>query len=267
MISLKILTSIIITCSNRLDHLKQSITALNHQSNSEIIIVDYNCSQGTAKFVRKNYPTFQVIEVKNANKFNVAKARNIGAKHARGDLLFFCDADILLMENIGFWLQKNFKNDFFYISSKEDETFGSSMIRKKDFIKINGYDEAFDGWGGEDRDLYERLKYSGIKQLNYPENFLRAIPHADSLRQLGHEHGAMNSKREQLKLNNLYREIKMDIMRIQGRDLTLKNRIEIMTKIKHLFQSSNLKALSINLTSRNPKMQYLKKTLKYENFN
>jgi len=36
---------------------------------------------------------------------------------------------------------------------------------KDDFIKINGYDEFFEGWGGEDYDFANRLQNSGVKRL------------------------------------------------------------------------------------------------------
>jgi glycosyltransferase involved in cell wall biosynthesis len=36
---------------------------------------------------------------------------------------------------------------------------------KEDYIRINGYDEFFEGWGGEDYDFASRLTNSGVKRL------------------------------------------------------------------------------------------------------
>ncbi|MDR0799116.1 MAG: glycosyltransferase family 2 protein [Dysgonamonadaceae bacterium] len=36
---------------------------------------------------------------------------------------------------------------------------------KEDFLKINGYDEFFEGWGGEDYDFVSRMVNSGVKRL------------------------------------------------------------------------------------------------------
>ena len=35
---------------------------------------------------------------------------------------------------------------------------------KDDFINVNGFDEAFEGWGYEDSDLVIRLIHNGIKR-------------------------------------------------------------------------------------------------------
>ena len=44
-----------------------------------------------------------------------------------------------------------------------DNVLGCNMsYYRKDFIDVNGYDEAFEGWGGEDLDLSFRLRNHGI---------------------------------------------------------------------------------------------------------
>ncbi len=39
---------------------------------------------------------------------------------------------------------------------------GSAAVFKADFLKVNGYDEKFEGWGNEDDDLGRRLYQAGI---------------------------------------------------------------------------------------------------------
>ncbi len=43
---------------------------------------------------------------------------------------------------------------------------GLMGIFRKDYIKVNGFDEAFTGWGREDSDLFVRIINSGIKRDN-----------------------------------------------------------------------------------------------------
>ena len=40
-------------------------------------------------------------------------------------------------------------------------------LYKKDYIEINGYDEDFEGWGGEDADLGLRLYLSGLNSITF----------------------------------------------------------------------------------------------------
>ena len=37
-------------------------------------------------------------------------------------------------------------------------------VWKEDFIRVNGFDELFEGWGFEDSDLVIRLIHAGIKR-------------------------------------------------------------------------------------------------------
>lgn len=39
---------------------------------------------------------------------------------------------------------------------------GLLSVTKDDYIKVNGYDESYHGWGNEDKDLIIRLMYSGV---------------------------------------------------------------------------------------------------------
>ncbi len=43
---------------------------------------------------------------------------------------------------------------------------GLMGVYKKDYIKVNGFDESFTGWGREDSDLFVRLLNSGVKRKN-----------------------------------------------------------------------------------------------------
>lgn len=44
-----------------------------------------------------------------------------------------------------------------------DNVLGCNMsFFKKDFVKVNGYDESFEGWGGEDLDFSFRLRNAGV---------------------------------------------------------------------------------------------------------
>lgn len=61
----------------------------------EIIVVD-DCSEDNSVEIIKNFPCRLIVLEKHAG---AAAARNVGAMHSRGDILFFTDADCVLTEN------------------------------------------------------------------------------------------------------------------------------------------------------------------------
>lgn len=43
---------------------------------------------------------------------------------------------------------------------------GQFSLWKEDYIRVNGFDESFNGWGFEDADMAYRLMNAGVKRLN-----------------------------------------------------------------------------------------------------
>jgi predicted glycosyltransferase involved in capsule biosynthesis len=63
---------------------------------------------------------------------------------------------------------------------------GHYSIHRKDIERVNGYDENFEGWGGEDEDLGIRLVKAGI----YCRSAIRyaKVLHLYHPRELGDKH-------------------------------------------------------------------------------
>ncbi len=63
---------------------------------SEIIVVDDGSSDGTVDFIEKTFPSVRCL----ANKTNRGKAfsMNRGVEESSGDIIFFCDADLIGLE-------------------------------------------------------------------------------------------------------------------------------------------------------------------------
>lgn len=81
------------------------------------------------------------------------------------------DIDKIQFKKIKRWLLKDKYNNLRYSLHLRDRGTGLMGIGfgvyKKDFVKINGYDEDFKGWGGEDADLGLRLYYSDLKSVTF----------------------------------------------------------------------------------------------------
>lgn len=231
--------SIVTTCKDRLHHLKQTLPTMCKQTDCEIIVVDYGCTQGTSIWVTKNFPQVKLIRYENDPEFCVACARNIGAKFAKGKYLLFADADIIFQKDLTKWLLNNINEKEFYISDddKHHDLKGTFFCSKEEFDRVKGYDEVLRYWGGEDVELYERLESSGLSQLQYPKNYLKPIQHDDTERMLGTK-GNDFTKVMAMRRNSTYRAIKKHLTKVMGSvpDITMRKNImqEIIEGLKKL---------------------------------
>ena len=54
------------------------------------------------------------------------------------------------------------------------ELFGGVCALTRDhFYKVNGFSNMYWGWGGEDDDMYHRLREENLSISRYPENIAR----------------------------------------------------------------------------------------------
>ena len=124
-----------------------------------------------------------------------ARARNLGAQNAQGDILFFVDADVVIPSDALYQIETAFNNDphltalfgsydddpgeanflsqyknlfHHYIhqrSQEEASTFwaGCGAIRRKVFLELGGFDESYRKPCIEDIELGYRLKKAGCR--------------------------------------------------------------------------------------------------------
>lgn len=225
--------SFITTCKNRLPHLKQTLPLMLQQPHSEVIVVDYGCEQGTAAWVKEHHPAAKLVQVNDDPVFCAARARNMGARNASHKVFCFVDADVLLHLEFGKWLELNEDPNGFYVypGQKAPELAGFLIVAREHFFKVDGYDEAIRGWGGEDKDLCERLARTGLSTSLVPQGSISPISHGDELRQLDKHEGGFGNKQETLSMHQLYRAIKRDSWRLTGQEIELEKRKELLTYI------------------------------------
>ena len=201
--------SIIIPTLNREEILCNTISCMIRQNypNYELIVVDQSSkhTEETKKFFEENKKKFILI---HSDTIGTSHAKNIGATSAKGELLFFCDDDILPYDddllshhakqfenkNVGgvggrvivkdSSMSKNkkhiayvSKSGVFYdnFSLKEpgeiDTVHGCNMsFRKEIFEKVHGFDEAFIGNAfREESDLSFRVRRLGYSLMFEPK--------------------------------------------------------------------------------------------------
>lgn len=92
--------SIVIISWNMLPFLKVLLPSLYSNSQGftfELIFIDNNSADGTADFIKENYP--DIILHQNPKNLGVAPSRNQGLKMSRGRYILILDADMELVEN------------------------------------------------------------------------------------------------------------------------------------------------------------------------
>lgn len=225
--------SFITTCKGRLHHLKQTLPLLYALSPDEIIVVDYNCPDNTGEWVKTNYPEVKLVSAVGAKGFSASNARNLGAAQSNCEWLCFIDADIKSNQEWLRWIRNNLKTGNFYRASVDNgicdhETYGTFICPRKSFIDIGGYDETYQGWGGEDEDIYVRLSLlSKLHQSTYPSRFVTAIRHDDELRTKFYQ----TNKKTQHLINLCYLESKRHLLINWNKEIPKKTLDAIMKKI------------------------------------
>ena len=217
--------SVIVPVYNRLEHLRALFLCLLRQKKQadELIITDDGSSQKVLDFIGDLIPKaqFKVKHIYQEDKgFRKTRALNNAVRNSTGDLLIFCDQDLIFGEEYIATIANTIKNNIFlmgrahhttedekniilsdieninsyneiikklpakYIETidkmlKEDrkrriiKTFKlakrgirlvgmSYALMKEAYLKVNGYDENYVGWGQEDDDFGNRLTVAGI---------------------------------------------------------------------------------------------------------
>ena len=92
--------SIVILCWNDrrvIADCLRSIFANTHSIQFEVIVCDNGSTDGSAAFIRSNYPSVQVIE--NGKNLRFAKANNVGIRASRGEYILILNPDTLIHDD------------------------------------------------------------------------------------------------------------------------------------------------------------------------
>ncbi len=190
--------SLCVTSMNRLHHLAQTLPR-NLADNSsypnvEIVLLDYNSSDGLEKWAKQNLREWikagrlVYFRTSDAAHFNRSHARNLAFRLATGDIVCTIDADNFTGRGFAHYVNERFNRyqdiylrpDFDGAHVRLRDAFGRICVRKKDFLKIEGYDERLVEYGYEDIDLCRRLEKLGLKpRLIEDERHLQYIDHGN----------------------------------------------------------------------------------------
>jgi len=183
------------TAMGRLDHVRETLlrnTAANADyPAAEFVLLDYASRDGLADWARAEAMDLiqarrlTYLRLDGAQYFNHCHSRNACCLASTGDVLCMVDADNLLPAGFAFHL-----NDIMHRSPRAMAGFGRSQHSTKgrlaffreDFLAVGGYDESFEGWGWEDKDLRARLCAAGCQFHAFDVAYAECIEHGNHRR-------------------------------------------------------------------------------------
>ncbi len=185
---------------NRLHHLKQTLPQ-NLKDNEkypevEFVILDYNSQDGLEDWAKNSFLNWQgkvnYFRTNLTGFYDFSHSRNLAISMAKGDIICILDADNFTGPDFCHFINDNFqKNENIFLSSRKcgiSDLQGRICFLRKDFYSLNGYDERIKGYGYEDIDFVNRLKFLGRKEVQIKDfAFLKAIQHDNDQRVLNNQ--------------------------------------------------------------------------------
>lgn len=191
-------------CMDRLDHLKKTLPRNIEDTKGidrEFIILNYNSKDRMNEWLWDHFQkeiktglvkVFHTLEPKH---FNMSHSKNAVAKQAKGDILIHIDADNFIVKGFSEWVLKAFRKDPNIIirtdSKKAPGGGGKIVIKRKEFEKLQGYNETFKGWGYEDLEFIARAQ-PALTLVHFPLKYVDVIQHSNRERFKNYEEGLLD---------------------------------------------------------------------------
>lgn len=217
------------TCRGRLPHLQESLPTFVAQPDVEVVVVDYGCPARSGDWVEQAHPQVKVVRAGERPRFELSRARNLGAAAATAPWLCFVDADVRLapvfMARVGPLLEPG---AFYQAKPRTIETWGTSISARADFERVGGYDEVLQGWGKDDDDYYARLVLAGVRHAAFPGELLLPISHDDAQRVESYE---LEDRWLSESINHVYCRAKHDLELLRREPLSLELRRRLYAEV------------------------------------
>lgn len=131
----------------------------------EMVFVDYSCPEDSGRAVKAACPNVRVVWVPGLTYWHPTHARNCAATAARNDIFIFVDVDNLMAKALFDYCRRLQHGQFFALPPAPGKS-GFMAIRRADFFKVNGYEEALIGPSYDDTSMYRALDCAGISRVD-----------------------------------------------------------------------------------------------------
>jgi len=210
--------SLIVTVKDRLNHFFQTFpsTISQYGTDYELIYVNFHsndnfeeCLRGESEFRKSMFSPYlksiKQVKLLEDLKFSPRKSKNMSVPYTNtgSQLLAFSDVDVFISSNyLHYWSNLVVPEQTFCATRvqetrassarrlKKEINYGNFVVSKQDYVEVRGLDETVKRYGGDDDDIYHRLKLKGLREIN-PHTAVEArnysILHGDDLRLNGLE--------------------------------------------------------------------------------
>lgn len=160
--------SFIVPCMNRTHALKKTMPYMLEEASSsppvEICILDYNSQDDLAEFVATTKETTKLAEgnmisyhrFTGREHYHLAHAYNLCVMLSAGNYFVKAGTDGVFKNGYVQALRKMIAQGCIWMRARHKK--GIICCQKAEFVNAGGFDERFEFYGGEDRDLENRLK-------------------------------------------------------------------------------------------------------------
>ena len=171
------LVSYTVPCHKRVGDLKQSLAsvfmaAMRH-GRVELIVTDYGNQPPLYDVGFANEAIRERAIRVEADHFHMAHARNVGIRAATGEIIVAFLADQIVAPDFFKILREQLKPGTFL---KWFETF---VFWRDDILAAGGFDERFEFYGPEGKELTDRLQRRGLKAVQMSDRIVSQIPTPD----------------------------------------------------------------------------------------
>ena len=204
------LISFCIPCMNRTYNLEDSmphfIKAANESPPVEILILNYNSQDNLAEFIKgvsglKKGNTLSYVKYEGEKYYHLAHAWNLAVRASVGDYIVIAGADAIFEKDYVKTLRGLINNNYTWMRARRYK--GIVAIKRNVFMEIGGYDERFEVYGGEDKDLEARLIRKKEKFGLIPRNLVNVIRTPQSKKLVNYTPNISQDEAERLELKIL----------------------------------------------------------------
>lgn len=191
--------SLVAVCMGRSETLKKTAKSwLALKRIDEIIVVDWSSKVPLEPVIRglDGGERIKVVRVEGEKRWVLSRAYNIAVNATSYASVFRVDCDYLvdpnfvrkhraLLDDLAYGKDGGFfYSGYYMLSRNENEVHlnGAVFVRRKDFLRVGGYDERIQTYGWDDEDLYKRLGDLGLAKYNISYDYVHHVAHADSSR-------------------------------------------------------------------------------------